>query len=248
MDFRRSLALQHRTHIKPTDFLLSEESHVSHPPQYTALAVKEIPAEPSSPQLPLPLQPPFPLQPTLCHSSVTEPAYSFSSSSHKLKCATDCNCRCHKSSTGQVVPSLLVPYIGHLNVSRRLLHDMRVLPWECNVQTCRRNRTRPAEIRWYPPPWLAFFDVSVQSTQLPVRFSVRAPRLVPPDARVWGAIERADLDGLRALFQAGQASVWDVNETGAPVLLVSLSAMPLSSDTETPLSLRATCGRTRCLG
>lgn len=141
-------------------------------------------------------------------------------SADKLKCLDGCACRCHSSASTQIVPRRLVPYLGDIRVSRRLLHSLGLLPWECNVQTCRRDRTRAAEIKWHLPFSSSVGSIGFLPIQLPIFLSVYTARSVPSDAKVWEMIDCADLDGLRALFRRREASVYDVNENGASILLV----------------------------
>lgn len=138
-----------------------------------------------------------------------------------LRCPPGCQCRCHICVMAAIIPRLLAPFIGQVNVSKRILHAFGILSWDCNMQTCRRDLMAPNAIKWYLPEWWPYFDLLIQSSRLPFYFAIQAPRLVPMNARIWGIIGRSDIDGLHALFEAREASVYDVNDNGTTLLYVS---------------------------
>lgn len=167
------------------------------------------------------------LRPSLLDSCISPPAQKpgpntqpRAPSSHRLQCIVGCTCRCHSDVSEQVLPEVLKQYLGRLYVPRRILHDFRRLRWECNVQTCRRDKTSILPITWYLPSWLSFFDVTIRPPNLPIYVAIFSPRLVPANSEVWGVIAKSDLQRLRLLIRAKKASVYDVNESGYTVLYV----------------------------
>lgn len=133
----------------------------------------------------------------------------------------------------QIVPGSLIPYIGPLTVSKGLLQGFELSCLGCDVQTCQQCKTSASGIlTWHPPEWLGFFDVDIQLRGKRLYVSSHAPRLVPLNAKVWSLIEFADVDGLRALFDTGQASVYDVDVGGDILLRVSASLRRHSLITE----------------
>ena len=69
-------------------------------------------------------------------------------------------------------------------------------------------------------PWL----IAYQCQSDTLNFNIYAPRVIAFDADVWGAIFYADIGWLRQLFEARQASVYDVNLDGHTLLAVSSDA------------------------
>ena len=80
-------------------------------------------------------------------ANISPPAY-------RLRCPPDCACRCHRPSSMPIVPAALQPIIGQLFLPRRILHALRLSPWECNVQTCRRDWGESSCVSWVRPWWL----------------------------------------------------------------------------------------------
>lgn len=159
--------------------------------------------------------------------------------SHRLHCAADCICRCHSNDSRQLIPHWFAPLIGHLHVSTRLLHDLRISLWECNVPSCRRDKNTTVVVRWYLPDW-AFFLMPFSDLRANPRgasslsVSIRSPRPVPRTAPIWSLIRNEQIDDLRALFRSGGASALDVDEDANTVLVVSsltccLNTLPLTS-------------------
>lgn len=137
--------------------------------------------------------------------------------SNKLSCSLDCACRCHSPLLEPIVPRSLVPYLGQVTVSKRILHAIGASPWECNVQTCRRDRKTSHRLAWVARWW--FVTISISSSSFTM--SLHPPRYIPDHAPVWGMLNRGDVDALQALFAAGKASVYDVGEDGQTLFYVS---------------------------
>lgn len=123
----------------------------------------------------------------------------------------------------QVVANWLVPYIGRVSISKRLLQDFWLSVCDCDVQMCRRDRISEVAVKWWLPWWLPAVHVRIQfqSTSFPLVVSIHAPRFIPCDADVWQVIFTEDLVGLQGLFEARAASIYDVSEGGATLLWVS---------------------------
>lgn len=152
----------------------------------------------------------------------------YASFSERLKCPPQCSCRCHAPFTQSLLPSSLMPYIGRVNVSKRLLHALGLSSWECNAQTCRRDRTAPHTINWCLPLSVVRSEWFMQFKLPSLCVSIHAPRLIPNYAEVWDLIHLEDLTGLQELFEARAASIYDVDEDGATLLAVSgLTAIDL---------------------
>lgn len=154
------------------------------------------------------------------HGFLSPSEVHYATFSHRLRCPPDCPCRCHAPFSQQIVTSSLVPYIGRINVPRRLLNAFGLSSFECNAQLCKRDKTKPYTINWHLPFPLGDIDWSMQV--LPsLLISVHAPRLIPRDAEVWYTIWNEDLAGLQALFEARAASIYDTSEDGATLIYVS---------------------------
>lgn len=160
---------------------------------------------------------------TVCGSSRTHPSVHPAPPKCRLQCPVDCPCRCHSPFSRQLIAKRVMPYIGALVVSRRILHSLFTTAWECNVQTCRRDRRTALRLSWFTPSWLGAVDIDIRVGRMPIYIAIHAPRLVPFEAEVWRRVLDSDADGLRALFEAGEASVYDVDPRGASLLPVSLS-------------------------
>jgi len=130
----------------------------------------------------------------------------------RLRCLEDCTCRCHTTSSRELIPKTVSTYIGQIHASKRLMDDLHIAPLECNVQTCRRDRKISAKVTWYPPSWMPYLSWQIPLGRLSIYFSIRTPRLVSLAAPIWDAIWNESVDELKALLLAGEASVHDVNE------------------------------------
>lgn len=140
----------------------------------------------------------------------------------RLHCLPGCRCCCHRRTT-QVVTNWLAPYIGRVDVSQRLLQDIWLSSHSCDVQTCHRDRTSEAAVKWWMPWWMPAVNLRMQfqSSSFPLLISIHAPRVIPDGAEVWGLIWDEDLTGLQELFEARAASIYDVAEDGVTLLFVS---------------------------
>lgn len=139
----------------------------------------------------------------------------------RLRCPEDCTCCCHSASLRRMIPKALSGYIGQVHASKRLLDDLKVTRLECDVQTCRRDRKTSNSVTWYAPTWMPYFSWQVAMSRPSFHFSIRTPRIVPMSAPIWGAIWNGNVNELRQLLLAGEASVYDVNESNLTVLNVS---------------------------
>lgn len=118
-------------------------------------------------------------------------------------------------------------YVGRLGVSVRLLHKLGIYPWECNIQTCRRDPTAATSLTWSLPLGFPHFDLQVQLNRPWISLSLHAPHIIPYDALVWRCIGKEDIDGLRMLFENREASVYDVNRDGGTLLKVNKIMCPV---------------------
>lgn len=137
----------------------------------------------------------------------------------RLQCLPGCDCRCHSALSQPLVPSQWAAYIGQVHVSRRL-------SWlsedPCDVQTCRGHRYGKSEssIQWILPSGLLPLHVQFSSAWLPFYISVATPRVISHAAPIWDLVWIGDVEGVRGLFESGQASVWDTGADGESVLSV----------------------------
>ncbi|KAI0825996.1 hypothetical protein BC629DRAFT_1586856 [Irpex lacteus] len=116
-----------------------------------------------------------------------------------------------------LIPGQLASYIGQISVSKRLLRA----PWAtcsvCNVQTCRGDVRRAMTINWILPP--SFLSGYLQSSRhRRIQVSTGAPRTIPWNAPILDTVWDADIQRVRSLFALGQASIWDHDPVGSPVL------------------------------
>lgn len=172
------------------------------------------------------------IYPKKCSAQVPASHAHFATLAHRLHCPTDCACRCHTPFTQHTVPSILASLIGQINVSKRLLHTLRLSSWECNTQTCRRDKTVSDTVHWCLPFALFHSDWSMHVNLPSLSISIFAPRTIPPNAEAWKYIYTADLVGLRALFTARKASIYDVDEYGNTFLAVRILSKPLYATTD----------------
>lgn len=106
-------------------------------------------------------------------------------------------------------------------VSRRTLHALAVSPWECSMQTYRRDQKSETRLSWLTPWSFPRAGMNFRASWLPFYLTIHAPRFVPHDSEVWVAIHTLDINGLRALFEARDASIYDVDEYNSTLLSVS---------------------------
>lgn len=139
----------------------------------------------------------------------------------RLRCLKDCACHCHTTASRELIPKILSAHVGQVHASKRLLDDLKVARLECDVQTCRRDRKTSNSVTWYAPTWMPCFNWQVALSRPSFYFSIRTPRIVSMSAPIWGAIWDGNVDKLRQLLLAGEASVYDVNESNMAVLNVS---------------------------
>ncbi len=126
-----------------------------------------------------------------------------------------------------LIPGKLASYIGQIYVSKRLLRA----PWAtcsvCNVRTCRGDVRRAMPINWILPP--SFLSGYLQSSRhRRIQVSTGAPRTIPWNAPILDTVWDADIQRVRSLFALGQASIWDHDPVGSPVLWVSIIDLPAS--------------------
>jgi hypothetical protein len=80
-------------------------------------------------------------------------------------------------------------------------------------------------VRWLLPPWLVAIHLQLSSPSSPIYLSISAYRLVARNAPIWRLVESGDVDGVRDLFIARKASVYDVTEGGGSLITVGLTQM-----------------------
>lgn len=144
-------------------------------------------------------------------------------------CPTNCNCTCHKPTFVQVIPKVLHPFVGQVFFPKRLLRP----PWapsrNCNVQTCRAELKSSMPVRWLLPASRVSAHLQLSLPPFPIYLTVSLPRLVARTAPIWRLVSNGEIEGVRNLFLAKQASVFDVTEGGGSPITVSICAF-LSRD------------------
>jgi hypothetical protein len=68
-----------------------------------------------------------------------------------------------------------------------------------------------------------FSKLSIPSVELKITRAVQMYNVIPQDSKTLQYVVNNDVQGLKSLFEAGQASVYDCNEYGTSLLMVSAS-------------------------
>ena len=158
-------------------------------------------------------------RPNVCASQNTATA----NTRDGLACLPNCNCRCHDFSFSSLIPSWLVWYIGQVFISRQLLqvHSAWISWSRCNVQTCRGDFLRTMTILWLLPRGL-FWGCMQCPTTFRVNICIGAVRTITWDSPVFVSCREGDVRGVKELFAAGKASIWDATVNGHSLFYVRL--------------------------
>jgi hypothetical protein len=128
----------------------------------------------------------------------------------KSNCPRWCNCICHKP--GQLgFPRGLGAVLGALSVEYT---NMPFITQPCNQKMCRPRRELSTRITYQFPNWLLMRAVSllISSTSAGPELLLKTLRVLPPDAEIFRLVTTGDLEGIKAMFSNGQASVNDVDD------------------------------------
>lgn len=140
------------------------------------------------------------------------------------KCDTFCSCQCHIRREGQT-PRWLHFMFGTLFYSSTVLP--LASPQACNVLSCHRSGVGSTRLSYFFPSWAFARVVYISKTWRSLNagdatWTLKMPRMVADDAPVWHKLKMRDTLGIKGLFNAGQASPYDVDKMGSSVLHVSV--------------------------
>ena len=126
-------------------------------------------------------------------------------------CSRLCACRCHSSHRANT-PAWAVAAVGNmfLGYSGSPLVGYRT----CSDLKCQQNGQKALRVSYYFPRWFLDRMVELTCSWGPMdrhRISIRAPRLVAPNADIFAFAIKGNIQGLRMLFQRGEASPFDIN-------------------------------------
>ena len=75
-------------------------------------------------------------------------------------------------------------------------------------------------LQWNSPLELLHGCLQYVSQDRRIHFSLGAPRVVALESDIFDAVHEGNFEGVRELFAAGQASIWDYTVNGLPVFQV----------------------------
>ena len=152
---------------------------------------------------------------TLVAKAIKQPA-----SSQKY-CAAWCSCQCHKRQSLKSA-KLVQNVFGSLSVS---WSGIPKLVKACDQHACRRRSDPTLSVTYRFPQALVQRVMCLSmsyATMCGPELRVRLPRVVDWTSPVWRPAIDGDVATMRALFEKGEASPWDVNPMGGSILHVSL--------------------------
>ena len=134
-------------------------------------------------------------------------------------CAAWCSCQCHKRQSLKTA-KLVQNVFGTLSVS---WSGIPKLAKTCDQHACRRRSDPTLSVTYRFPQALVqrvmCLSMSYASMCGP-ELRVRLPRVVDWTSPVWRPAIDGDVTTMRALFEKGEASPWDVNPIGGSILHV----------------------------
>ncbi|KAL2427326.1 hypothetical protein ABEF95_011727 [Exophiala dermatitidis] len=139
------------------------------------------------------------------------PADSAIASSATGRCSSSCSCICHRPYQLST-PSFLDRLIGHVLVNYA---GQAFVKAPCSERNCRRRELSAVRITYRFPDWALqrVIHLALSSTALNTKVNFNTMRVLPESAEVFAVIAKGDVDRLRHIFKAGQASIYDVSRT-----------------------------------
>ncbi|KAL2413528.1 hypothetical protein ABEF95_004324 [Exophiala dermatitidis] len=133
------------------------------------------------------------------------------SSSANGRCSSSCSCTCHRPYQLST-PSFLGRLIGHVLVNYA---GQAFVKAPCSERNCRRREHSAVRITYRFPDWALHrvIHLALASTALNTKVNFNTMRVLPESAEVFAVIAKGDVDRLRHMFKAGQASIYDVSRT-----------------------------------
>jgi hypothetical protein len=122
-------------------------------------------------------------------------------------------------------PAVISDRLGHffLGCSNLPWYLSNFVSW--SEQTCRRSyRQAEADLLYLAPPWIGSIvgnlDVAFSLRKCLLKISLQTRHVVPYDSPILVCVREGDVQGVRKLFQSGEASINDVDPYGLGLLYV----------------------------
>ncbi|KAI9738729.1 MAG: hypothetical protein M1834_008234 [Cirrosporium novae-zelandiae] len=136
----------------------------------------------------------------------------------KQACPGICSCICHQRTefrtANRFLGSLFIGYSGHPFTSKK-----------CNEQRCRHRSASGFQVSYFFPYWfvvqrgLSVALAKCSSMGSDYSMSLKVPRMVPSDAKIFTYCFNGNIEGIKALFDQGLASPMDTDSMTGYTLL-----------------------------
>ena len=145
-------------------------------------------------------------------------------------CTSSCPCSCH-GGVNYKSPTWLSAVTGQMSLTLSGIPQWTYK--SCNAGMCSYQGRSLLKVTYYFPTWCLKRMISLTSSWSPCGdFTVvmKTPRTRSPSADIFGFIQQGNIDGLKILFNNGEASPFDINAVnGRSTLNVSnlrLNSLP----------------------
>ena len=166
-------------------------------------------------------------------STIQSPARNTSTTAVRIstymshnQCTDSCTCLCHHRQIRRT-PRLLDSFLGALFLG--YIGIPYITP-QCDNRKCIQRSIPMTLILYLFPSWLtarALILTSKVSSMNGLEFSLRAPRIISPSARIWTCCSQGDIEGMKAVFQQSLGSPFDISGvSGETPLQVSKDRAP----------------------
>ena len=157
-----------------------------------------------------------------CDFPLTSPAVTAAMEDRRPaegKCSDECPCCCHRPSRDvQLIPKVLRPWLGQLNVPPTLLAAFSLSFTPCDHADCARGRQQIQKIKYTSPGWFVQVEATIRFEAVPVHFCIQTPRTVPS----LQFLSDISFDEFKMKLSTRELTLCDVEPDGFSVLHVSL--------------------------
>ena len=134
------------------------------------------------------------------------------------ECLDECPCCCHRPSRDvQLIPKVLRPWLGQLNVPPALLAAFSASFIPCDHAECARGRQQIQNIKYTAPRWFAHVEATIRFEAVPVHFCIQTPRTVSS----LKFLRTISFDEFKVKLSTQELTLCDVEPDGESVLHVS---------------------------
>lgn len=168
--------------------------------------------------------PPTPTQQASAISTPQELFDLLQGKASNSNCPRWCSCRCHKP--GQLrSPHLFRVILGALSIG---FTDIPFITQPCNQKMCRPRHQMSTIITYQFPNWILKRAVSIliSSNTAGPELLLRTLRVLPANAEIFRLAMTNNLDGIKAMFSSGRASIYDIDDNQWSLLHVSPRSLP----------------------